>query len=249
MIRTALTIATIVLLAACNKTEGPGGTSSITGFVKSQNHQNAQTEITEIIFTQGLSVEHGDYWVLNNPSDEEQFYIYYDNPSWISDADPALAGRTGISVEFNYSDSNVEIAENTMTAVISIASDYYSITRNVDILTITSELTAETVDADKVTSPFEFNTSQQGKAALLEDVYSAVDEKVYLTYGDNTNYDDFERTGGDGEYQFNNLTNGVYTIYAISKDTVSGGTIKVSQTVEISDKKTVVTVGEIQILI
>ena len=247
MTKTILFCMAATLLFACNKTEGPGGTSSITGFVKSQNHESARVEISEVLFTQGLSVEHGDYWVLNNPIGAEQFYIYYDNPTWPSDADPGLTGRTGIAVEFNYSDSNVEIASNTMDEIETEASDHYTLTRNVDIVTITNKATGETANADKVTSPFEISTTQSGKSALIETIQPAIDEKVYLIYGDNDVFGELERTGGNGEYIFNNLTQGSYTVYCVSKDIASGLTTTISETVEITANKTIVTAGEIQI--
>ncbi|MFT5819359.1 MAG: hypothetical protein ACI8ZM_000582 [Crocinitomix sp.] len=242
-----LTAIAATLLIGCNKTEGPGGTSSITGIVSSQNHENSQVEITEVLFTQGLSIEHGDYWVLNNPVGAEQFYIYYDNPTWPSDSDPGLTGRTGISVAFNYSDSNVEIATNTMTEIENEAAAHYSLIRNIDIVTITNIAYGEIPNADKVTSPFEINTTQSGKSPVLNAITPAIDEKVYLIYGDNEVFGDLERTGGNGKYIFNNLTIGNYTVYSVSKDIVLGGTITVSQSIEITEKKTIVTAEEIQI--
>ena len=248
MTKTILTFCAVALLIACNKTEGPGGTSSITGFVKSQDHQSAQVEISEVLFTQGLSVEHGDYWVLNNPIGVEQFYIYYENPTWPSDADPNLAGRTGIAVEFNYSDSNVEMAINTQEEIEAIASDHFTLTRNVDIVTITNKATGETANADKVTSPFEISTTQSGKNTTIQPSQPAIDEKVYLVYGENDVFGELERTGGNGEYIFNNLTQGNYTVYCVSKDTISGGSTTITQSIEITSNKTVVTASEISIL-
>lgn len=248
MTKTILFCMAATLIFACNKTEGPGGTSSITGHVKSQNHESADVEISEVLFSQGLSVEHGDYWILNNPIGAEQFYIYYDNPTWPSESDPGLTGRTGIAVEFNYSDSNVEIANNTLSEIETEAADYYTLSRNVDIVTITNKLIGETANADKMTSPFEINTTQSGKNAFLNPINPAIDEKVYLVYGDNDVFGELERTGGNGEYIFNNLTIGSYTVYCVSKDTLVGSTITISETVEIIENKTIITAGEILIL-
>jgi hypothetical protein len=248
MKRIFLSCIVAALLFSCNKTEGPGGTSSLTGFVRSQDHQSAAVEISEVLFTQGLSVENGDYWVLNNPVGVEQFYIYYDNPTWVSPSDPNLEGRTGIEVSFNYSDSNVEIATNTMTAIATLAGSYFSLTRNVDIVSITNKAFGETANADKVTSPFEISTTQSGKNEALQPLKPSIDEKVYLIYGDSYVYGDLERTGGDGRYNFNNLVEGDYTVYCVSKDTLAGGTTTVSVAVEIPVKKTVITASDIIIL-
>lgn len=237
----------LTFITACQKTEGEGGTSTITGLVKSQSYDAAEAEITEIIFSPGVDVEHGDYWVLNNSDGFDQYYIYYDNPGWASEANPGLEGRIGIAVEFNYSDSNTEIAANTLEELENETSDFFTYDLNVDILRVTNKIKGIVADFDKVSSPFEFNTDNQGKAGFISPLFPAVDEKVYIVYGDATVYSDQERTGGDGEYQFTNLTPGLYTIYSVSKDTLSGGTMKISKSVEITDKKSIVAVEEISI--
>ena len=73
MKKSLLILGASLLLFSCNKEPGPGGTSSITGTVFSQDHSDGKTEITEIIFTNGDAVEHGDYWVLNNPYGSVQY--------------------------------------------------------------------------------------------------------------------------------------------------------------------------------
>ena len=59
---------------SCKKSAGAGGSSSITGTVMSVNHENAKAEITEIIVTPGLQIEHGDYWLLNSVNSNQYFY-------------------------------------------------------------------------------------------------------------------------------------------------------------------------------
>lgn len=235
-----ISISALSILSACNKSEGLGGTSTIYGQVNSETHQDGRPEMTEIIFSLGLTVEHGDYWVLNNLLGRTQYYVYYDNPGWVSDANPYLEGRTGIAVSFNYSDSNVEIAAKTESAFSSVASGEFDIARLGDIITFTAKNWGNTADADKVSSPFDVNTSQQGKSSLNTSFQPAVDEKVYIVYGEQLVYSDVTRTGGDGDYQFNNLRNGLYTIYAISSNSTTGLDSKVIQTVEVVDKKSLV---------
>lgn len=48
--------------------------------------------------------------------------------------------------------------------------------------------------------------------------YSAQDERVYIVFGNDEIYSDDFRTDFDGRYQFEFLTKGEYTIYAMSKD-------------------------------
>jgi hypothetical protein len=233
---------------ACNKTEGPGGTSIITGHVKIQDHTEGRPEITEIIFSQGVNIEHGDYWVINNPAGLTQYYVYYSNPTWVSEANPFLEGRTGVAVSFNYSDSNVEIAANTANAISPSLGGSFDIIRNVDVLTFVGKTNGDAPDADKVTTNFQVNTAQQGKNSISGLLQPAVDEKVYLVYGDQEVYGDLTRTGGDGEYQFKNLTNCNYTVYSVRTDALTGEVTKVIQKVEITDKKTVVEAPEIKII-
>lgn len=236
-------------LLACNKEAGPGGTSILQGTVVVSDHENGDYEVTEVYFTPGLEIEHGDYWILNTPEGYSQFYIYYDNPDWVSSADPGLEGRTGIAVSFQYSDSNVEIASATEDALVAGAADHFSIVRSGDILTITNTQAGYTPDADNVTTPFELNVDNQGQASELGKYTPAVDEKVYIQYGDKTVYGDVVRTGGAGEYEFTNLTKGTYMVYAISKDTTAiDATNIISMEVEVTENKSIVTVPEIAIL-
>ena len=101
-----------LVLTACNK-EGEGGTSIISGTLIGQNHSSSKSEVTEVIITNGLEVEHGDYWLLNSPSTNNYFYIWYDNPTWVSNGDPTLNGRTGIPITCN------EIAEKIIKKIKS----------------------------------------------------------------------------------------------------------------------------------
>lgn len=66
------------------------------------------------------------------------------------------------------------------------------------------------------------NTTLKGKVfkqelgagdVVIREFYSP-EERVYLTYGDNDVYDDWVRTGFDGQFKFENLTSGEYQLYA-----------------------------------
>ena len=51
----------------------------------------------------------------------------------------------------------------------------------------------------------------------------AMDEDVYLIYGNDATYSERTRTGPDGVYEFKYLREGAYTIYAYSGSTNPGG--------------------------
>lgn len=72
---------------------------------------------------------------------------------------------------------------------------------------------------------------------ILQSSHYAIEERVYIMYGDHDFYDDNIRTGYDGTYEFRNLRKGSYRVFAYSADstfTVPGGVYAVIDTVEIT---------------
>ncbi|MBK7130005.1 MAG: carboxypeptidase regulatory-like domain-containing protein [Crocinitomicaceae bacterium] len=239
----------LISLVACNKTEGPGGTSSITGIIHGIEFEPAKTEITEVIVSQGSELEHGDYWLINNSTGGTFYYVWYNNPGWISDGDPHLEGRTGIEVSFNYSDSNLDIATNTSTAITTIAGANFDVTVQQDVLVLTNKIAGAVPDANNMTTNFEINIADQGEDEFFGDAMPLADARVYLVYGNETTYGDEVRTGGDGDFRFNNLVKGNYSLYVVSQDTVnSNATVKNSVTLEIKQNKSVVDVGVLEMV-
>jgi hypothetical protein len=79
--------------------------------------------------------------------------------------------------------------------------------------------------------------------------YDAVDEDVYLIYGnENTFYDDDIKTSFDGSFEFNYLERGNYQffVYSDCNSCLSGDTV-IIQDVVITDKKEMVDLGTITI--
>lgn len=69
--------------------------------------------------------------------------------------------------------------------------------------------------------------------------YPAQDERIYIVYGDNSTYNDDIRTSYDGNFKFDFLYKGDYTIYAYSEciqliATCPNGTEPVIQNISIS---------------
>lgn len=76
--------------------------------------------------------------------------------------------------------------------------------------------------------------------------YPAVNERVYITYGNNDIYDDDFRTDFNGAFKFENLRTGDYTLYAYQDcNTCDEGISVISTSIEISDKKGTTTVAPI----
>jgi len=78
--------------------------------------------------------------------------------------------------------------------------------------------------------------------------YAAMEEDVYIVYGDNVGYDDKTETDYLGNYRFNYLRPGKYTIFVYSKDstmsTINGETVVLKE-VEITESNQVLTVPQI----
>ena len=81
---------------------------------------------------------------------------------------------------------------------------------------------------------------QLNNPSSIIDTIPAADEDVYIVYGDNTSPDDRVFTNPDGEFAFNWLRSGDYTIYVYSEDTANTSMplpqIAFSSTVTIEDR-------------
>tara|TARA_B100000427_G_scaffold252165_1_gene215481 strand:- start:1372 stop:1788 length:417 start_codon:yes stop_codon:yes gene_type:complete len=92
---------------------------------------------------------------------------------------------------------------------------------------------------------------QLNDPASNPDTIPASDAEVFIIYGDNTSPDDRVFTNPDGDYAFNWLRTGDYTIYVYSEDTSSVAyplpKVAISTSVTIDDRKEVVDAGTITI--
>jgi hypothetical protein len=236
-----LVITLLLGFVSCNKIEGPGGTSAIRGTVKGSSFSAGRQEVTQVTCTAGIELEHGDYWILNTGDPSKQYYIYYSNPSWISNADPQLQGRIGIMVSFNYSDSNAEIAAQTQAAIAATAGTPFSSFVTNDIITLTDNSYIDVPDPDNGTTSFGIDVAMQGKAEESTNGISMANERVYIIYGDNEFAANDVRTDEAGRFSFEGLQKGNYRIYVLSKDPLNEGIYyRVQQEVSISAAKEIV---------
>ncbi len=79
--------------------------------------------------------------------------------------------------------------------------------------------------------------------------YYAMDQDVFIIYGEsNATYNDKFATSYDGSYVFNNLTLGKYTLFSYSKcDACPSGQEVISKTVEITEKKQLISIEDLVI--
>lgn len=236
-----------LLFTSCEKVAGPGGTSAIRGNVVGLQNNLGEAEVIDITVKNGLDVEHGDYFLINGSGNNSRYYIWYNNPTWVSNGNPNLVGRTGIKVDFNYSDSNADIAIHTAAAMNAAMNADFSIDVNGDILTLTGTQHTDLVDADNGTTNFNVDVANQGKDDQFGSEIAIADEHVYLIYGDGTSYNETARTGANGEFTFDGLQVGTYKVYALTEDTITGEKMPIYKTIEISEKASINELGTFSI--
>ena len=226
--------------SSCEKIAGPGGTSSITGTVSGINTSDGQYEVIEITVTPGSIIEHGDYFTVNLLSGDN-YYFYFNNPVWVTSADPALGGRTGVQINFSYDDTNVAIAARVDSTLNANLGNAFNLSTSGDIITLTAKEMGNIPDPDDVTTSFKVDVSNQGKLGFIGEETPMTDLRVYLCYGENDLYDESAKTGANGAFAFRNLQVGKYTVYVLSKDSLSHEyTIPVKQSIEITSEGSVV---------
>jgi hypothetical protein len=227
-------------LSSCDKIAGPGGTSSITGTVTGINSSAGQYEVIEITVTPGSILEHGDYFIVNQLSGEN-YYFYFNNPVWVTSADPALQGRTGVQIDFSYDDTDLEIANKVDSVLNANLSEGFNINTVGDIITLTATEMGNIPDPDDVTTSFLVDVANQGEVGYIGTETPMTDMRVYLCYGENDLYDESTRTGENGAFSFRDLQIGKYTVYVLSKDSLTNEyTIPVKQEIEITTDGSVV---------
>ena len=244
-----IVVATVLLgsLSSCQKIAGPGGTSVIRGKVVGINNSTGEPEAIDIIVKNGNDIEHGDYFLINGVADGSLFYIWYNNPTWVSHGNPNLQGRIGIQVNFNYSDSNLDVANATFAAMNTVISSEFTLTQNNDIISLIALTNAEIADADNGTTNFNVDVTNQGTPDVNGTEVAITEERVYLIYGDGEVFNDMSRTGADGVFTFEGLQVGKYKLYALSKDSLTGEKKPIYKEIEISEKASINDIGIISI--
>ncbi|MBM3916321.1 MAG: carboxypeptidase regulatory-like domain-containing protein [Sphingomonadales bacterium] len=240
-----------LLTSACvKKNPGPGGTSAIRGKIMGQEFKPGEVEIQQLIFTGGNQIEHGDYFLLNKVSNNDNYYIYFKNPNWVSVADPGLDGRIGLEVIFNYSDSNLDIAQAVKNKLTTVNPLNFTMSLNQDLLTMVYKQVGDIPDLDNGNTNFATDVVNQGSANFLSTALVPMAEKrVYICYGDDTHPSDDVRTNSNGEFIFENLQVGNYKVYVIG-DQANSSNIpeEVSQNVLIEVKESIKDIGTLQII-
>ncbi|MCF8203381.1 MAG: hypothetical protein K9J18_09895, partial [Crocinitomicaceae bacterium] len=228
---------------------GPAGTSAINGKVTGQDFIAGENEVQQIIFTSGAQIEHGDYFLLNEVKDGNNYYIYFKNPTWVSSANPNIQGRIGLEVVFNYSDANTTIAQAVKNKIAGLGILNFNMALDQDILTLAYKSHQAIPDPDNGTTNFALDVANQGSADYISPMVQNMAEKnVYICYGENTFASDNVKTNAYGDFQFTNLQVGTYKVYVVSENPpIDGQHIEIEQTIEITAKGSISDLGTLHI--
>ena len=245
-----LLIALLLTTFSCvKKNPGLGGTSAIKGKITGQDFIAGENEVQQITFTSGAQIEHGDYFLLNEVKNGDNYYIYFKNPNWVSNANPNIQGRIGLEVVFNYSDANTTVAQAVKNKIASLGVVNFTMGLDQDILTLFYKSHQAIPDPDNGTTNFALDVANQGSADYLSPMVQNMAEKnVYICFGENTFASDNVKTNASGVFQFNNLQVGTYKVYVISENPpIDGQYIEIEQTIEITTKETIADAGTLHV--
>lgn len=210
----------LLLLNACKKEEGFGGNSSIKGTLELKNYN---TDFTILKEQKALS--------------DEYVYIVFGEGSGFGD-------RVRTSFDGSFSFTHLQPGKYKIYAyskdTTQEATGDITIIKDVEVAG-----NKQVVDVGKIVvadNNVKGNASIYGKVKMQSSTtgnsYYESDEKVYIVYDNEVNYRTYVRTNYNGEYQFDNLPVGTYTIYVYSKDVYNispDNEIPVIQTVTISN--------------
>ena len=231
---------TAIALTACEKPEGPGGTSSISGTLIRQSYNN-------------------DYSLLINEKpavNEDIFIIYGDDEVPGDKISTGLNGtfifnylRPGNYIIF-YMSEDSSAATNDETEVV-IETDLGRDEKK-DLGTLVQLKTLDYNDGSAMISGVvkitNYTNESEWPDLVIKDISYAQEQEVYLTYGNHTFYDERTRTQYDGYFEFNHLIEGNYTVFLYSED-MTGATqmVTITRQVTITEEEQVVSLGEIMI--
>ena len=229
-----------VVFQSCQKSEGRGGTGSISGIVMEQYYNDDYSDL-----------------LYDGPAvDEEIFVLYGDDGEVGSSTETAMNGEFrfkylypgSYTVYFQTEDSTSAIGEDTEKVVqvelangedldLGVLEKLSSLDYNDGAATIRGVVWVTKYDNDSMWPNL-----------VIEYIDYAYEQEVYLTYGHHTFYDKRIRTQHDGSFEFKGLIPGKYLIVLYTEDvTRVKGQVPVKLEVSVTEMDELVDLGEITI--
>ena len=205
---------TALLLSACNKGPGEGGTGTVQGFVKLVHHPDDDYTLTPDILGQFITMLGKDSFT-KNVGKTDVFIIYGDEAYFGDDAETNANGmyrfeylRPGNYTVFAYS----TLPSGEKVAVSETVELQRGTIANVPTLYIhDGKAYGTSVVKGRVHAAYYHNGSYRGEGWACE-------HRVYIRrVGDDIPFDD-TRVGPDGYFAFQKLQPGEYEVYTVTQD-------------------------------
>ncbi len=229
-----------VVFQSCEKSEGRGGTGSISGIVMEHFYND----------------DFSDHLYQSPAVDEEVFMLYGENGEVGNSTETAMNGEFRFkylypgtyTVYFQTDDSTSAIGDETEKVVqVELAKGEDLDLGEMEKLTpLDYNDGAATIRG--VVREIKYDKDSMWPNLVIEYSDFAYEQEVYLTYGNHTFYDKRVRTQHDGSFEFNNLIPGKYLIFLYTEDvTRVKGRIPKKFEVSIIEMDELVDLGEITI--
>lgn len=228
------------VLSSCEKEEGFGGNSDITGKVVKKIYNNDYSLLLE-----------------EEPAKDEDVFLSFGSGSVINEkTETSFTGEftfeylfEGEYTVFYYSKDFQNSAQDKIEMVRNIT------LKKGETVSLDDLVVYDTYDFDEGEATIEgkvmvknYYNSTTWPNLIVKDITPAQEQEIYLVYGNHKQFDQRIRTNYDGTFVFTNLIKGNYKIYVYSED-VKGGTadIVIQKEVQITNKQQEHTLEEITI--
>jgi hypothetical protein len=197
------------LAVSCEKSEGLGGTGSITGTITEKFYNDDYSEL-----------------ILTAPAVDEEVFILFGN-----DKTPGDDVNTGASGDFRFdylypgtyhvyyrSEDSATLGDEQWPMIeVDIESG-----EKVNLGVLEKKTTLKYDDGAAVISgvvrKIKYDNDSKWPNLVVEYIDFAHEQEVYITYGNHTFYDERVRTQDDGYFEFKNLIPGKYRVFLFSED-------------------------------
>jgi len=213
------------VFVSCEKSEGPGGNGSISGTV------------TEQFYNDDFSI-----LVYERPAVDEDIFIVYGDQKEVGDRT-----RTNHLGQFRFKwlyPGSYQVyfmsADSTSVLDLNVGKLYDVELERGEEADLGKLEKLSTLDFDDgaamikgVVKVIDYVNSSSWPNLVIDKIYYASEQEVYLTYNNHTFYDERIRTQSGGVFEFGKLIPGAYRVFLYSDD-VTGETDKVTLTFDVT---------------
>lgn len=230
----------MMILSSCQKSEGPGGTGSISGILVEQFYND-------------------DYslMIYEKPAVDEEIFILYGENDELGDR--TFTGLTG-EFKFNFLYPGryyIYFKSRDSTQILDVEQEkiYLVDLERGDRVGLGTLNKLNILDFDDGAAVIKgkvwlikYVDESRWPNLVVEYFAPAQEHEIYLTYGKHSFYDERIRTQDDGTFEFNHLIPGNYTVFLYSEDVTEVlANVVIKHQVTLTGMNQVVDLGEITI--